>query len=117
MQINSGPPLSRIEARAQMVSLLVPRTFRNRYCWGFELDIVVESANTLINLEIDGLHHRDAKQRVTDARRDESLHRLGIRVVRVEPYNADGSERGDLQVALATALRDAGLSVAAWGAS
>ncbi|CAE8730212.1 unnamed protein product [Polarella glacialis] len=101
-----------IEARcADLVLRLVPDALRNRYhAMGFELDIVIETNDgALIDLEIDELYHRDAKQRSVDARRDRFLQRLGVRVMRFDAFDAAGHERADLEEALIAELRGVGL--------
>ena len=112
-----GPPRSYMEARcAEIVSSLVPFTSTNRFCCGFELDIVVESEDCIVNLEVDGPHHQGLKQRRIDARRDAFLARLGVRVARVAPIDEDGKELVDLREAVFAALRDAGLPITAFDA-
>ena len=83
-----------MEARcAEIVSSLFPLTSANRFCCGFELDIVVESEDCIVNLEVDGPHHQALKQRRIDARRNTFLARLGVSVARVALMGEDGKER------------------------
>ena len=85
LRVSVGPPLSQIERQcADIISTMVPRSSANRYCFGIELDVVIEWDDQLINVEIDGPHHRMDTQRRIDARRDLFLRSLGVRVVRVD---------------------------------
>merc|ERR1712107_552516 len=102
-----------IESRCiEIVSAMLPNSSSNRYCLGFELDIVAEIGPNLVNLEIDGPAHREARQRNADALRDEFFGWLGIQVVRIDPYDAKGYERDDLTGIVAAALRTAGVHTA-----
>ena len=62
----------------------------NKYLFGFEADIIVRvthsnSKESIINVEIDGIHHRRPVKRLFCRRRDEYLIlNHNIRVIRVK---------------------------------
>jgi len=107
---SKGRALSRIEARcAEIVSSLAPDSLSNRQLVGLELAIAVKSASGILNLEVEETMDRSVAQQ---HRRDAFLSRLGVRVVRVHPYDTDKLERMDLEQELARALHRGGVTVA-----
>ncbi|CAE8584329.1 unnamed protein product [Polarella glacialis] len=113
LAVDSGPqPFGTVEARcATLVLGLIPGALRNRYHqMNFELDIVIKADDgTLVDLEIDELYRRTQRQRGIDSRRDWFFKELGIHVVRFDPFDEVGWERGDLAEALQALLRSEGL--------
>lgn len=73
----------------------------NQHYYGFQLDFI--SADGMLNIEIDGPHHRDRPE--IDAFRDRVLRTLGIEVVRI-PEEHVPSARGDIRRMLAEHQRD-----------
>ena len=55
---------------------------------GYELDFAVTTNAGPVNIEVDGIHHSDARgrQRRQDLGRDIVLHDLGWRVIRVPAW-------------------------------
>jgi very-short-patch-repair endonuclease len=55
---------------------------------GYELDFAIDTPHGPLNVEVDGIHHLDARgrQRRQDLARDAILQRLGWRVVRIPAW-------------------------------
>ncbi|CAE8613379.1 unnamed protein product [Polarella glacialis] len=103
-----------IEAEcADIVLSLVPAAVRNCYhMMGFEMDVAITGeTGLLVNIEIDELYHRSARQRGIDARRDNFLGKLGVKVLRFDPFDKAGYRRKDLRSALELKLRRSALVV------
>jgi len=84
----------------------------NRFYYGYECDVLLETPHNVMNIEIDGtLVH--SRLRLHDAFRDRVLQRLGVKVLRIQEESLNGflskndsHQRAFLDQLLASTIRE-----------